>query len=256
MKRILLISALLLAVICTVSADRRRLLGARNVAAASGITADLWQTFEGTMDVAGLEANDNNASATWLVNNPSSYITASASAERATVSTVNSTSDSGTLGAEFALTGASAAYLTCNFGSDKANISIGFWFKAPVAPTVNRNLIRGQNNAGSDALDTITFRYSTKYVGWGAAGNNNGTALTVNTWYWITIQYNQNATCYLRVYDTAGALVGSEATVAAPNIAERKLYLLDYNGLSLDAGVSIYIDDLVVTYSATFPLGP
>ena len=35
MKRILLISALLLAVIFTVSADRRRLLGARNVAAAT-----------------------------------------------------------------------------------------------------------------------------------------------------------------------------------------------------------------------------
>lgn len=35
MKRILLISALLLAVICTVSADRRRLLGARNVAGAA-----------------------------------------------------------------------------------------------------------------------------------------------------------------------------------------------------------------------------
>ena len=35
MKRILLISLLLLAVICTVSADRRRLLGVRNVAGAA-----------------------------------------------------------------------------------------------------------------------------------------------------------------------------------------------------------------------------
>ena len=41
MKRILLISALLLTVIFTVSADRRRLLGARNVAAASG---SIWAT--------------------------------------------------------------------------------------------------------------------------------------------------------------------------------------------------------------------
>ena len=39
MKRILLISLLLLAVIFTVSADRRRLLGARNVASAAGATA-------------------------------------------------------------------------------------------------------------------------------------------------------------------------------------------------------------------------
>ena len=73
MKRILLISALLLAVIFTVSADRRRLLGARDVAGAgaSSPTPDIlwWKLNEGSgTTIAGDGSNggdDATTSASW-----------------------------------------------------------------------------------------------------------------------------------------------------------------------------------------------
>ena len=72
MKRILLISALLLAVIFTVSADRRRLLGARNVASAASATPEIlwWKFNEGSgTSVAGAASGGGDAGTTdasWL----------------------------------------------------------------------------------------------------------------------------------------------------------------------------------------------
>jgi hypothetical protein len=59
MKRILLISLLLIAFILTVSADRRRLLGARNVAAAGSATPEFlwWKMNEGSGTTVGGSAS-------------------------------------------------------------------------------------------------------------------------------------------------------------------------------------------------------
>ena len=73
MKRILTISLLLLAVICTVSADRRRLLGVRNVAAgATSPTPEIlwWKLNEGSgTSITGDGSNggdDGTTDANWL----------------------------------------------------------------------------------------------------------------------------------------------------------------------------------------------
>ena len=73
MKRILTISLLLLAVICTVSADRRRLLGVRNVAAgATSPTPEIlwWKLNEGSgTSITGDGSNggdDGTTDASWL----------------------------------------------------------------------------------------------------------------------------------------------------------------------------------------------
>lgn len=217
---------------------------------------DLWETFElSSVTAAQLEANDSN-DATWVVNDGSGLLSVNASAERATISTVNSTADTGTLGLKKVYSSTVLAGLECRFAADHDNASLGFWFRFTAAIGNNRILIRGQNNTGSDALDAIVLRSATSYLGWGTTGNSNGSALSSGTWYWVTIQYNRNATSYLRVYDTSSTLVGSEATATAPNVTLRRLYPFDYNANISDSADS-YMDDLCVDYTdATFPLGP
>ena len=260
MKRTLLISLLLLAVIFTVSADRRRLMGARNVAAAAGnnITADLWQTFEGALDATGLQANDNHASATWTVDNAASLLSIHANAERATVSTVNTVSDTGSTGLKRVYTSTALGGLTVNLGTDYSAVSFGVWFKFSENPSVNHTLFQAQNNGGSGAIpDSIAFRYSTRYLGWGSAGNSIGTALSAATWYWVTVHVVQNGTCTIQVYNEAGTKIGSDATGTAPNNAFRKLYPFNYNAETSDGTLEMYMDDLVIDYAdATYPLGP
>ena len=260
MKRILLISALLLAVICTVSADRRRLLMTRNVAAAAGnnITADLWQTFEGALDATGLQANDNHASATWTVDNGASLLSIHADAERATVSTVNTVADTGSTGLKRVFTSTAANFLTVNLGTDYSTVSFGVWFQFSENPGNNHVLFQAQNNTGSDAIpEAITLRSSTRYLGWGTTGNSVGTAMSSATWYWVTVQVVQNSTCTLRVYNDAGSQVGSDATGTAPNNAFRKLFPFNYNAQLSDGTLEMYMDDLVIDYAdATYPLGP
>jgi len=240
------------ALIGSIAGNRRR------AAAGASFAADIWETYElAAVTAAELQANDNNASATWTVTDASGYLSTSTSAEKATLSQVNNTSDTGTLGIRRVYTTTTTGFFTLNFGADKNNASIGFWYQFSVNPSNNHCLIRGQNNSGSDALDAIFLRSSTRYIGWGTTGNNNGAALTAGTWYWITIQYNRNATSYLRVYTDAGVQVGSEATATAPNVTLRRLYPFNYNNETSEGSMVSYMDDLVIDYTdATFPLGP
>lgn len=238
-------------VIGGIAGARRRTGGAASVA------ADIWQTFEfATLSKANLEANDNNASATWVVYDSLGYLSTQGGSERATISNIGGVSDSGTLGLQRLYTTTVISSLECKFDADKDNISYGHWFKFSANTSVNRNLIRSQNNSGNDSLEPITLRYSTRYLGWSPSGNSIGAALTAGSWYWVTVQYNRNATSYLRVYDSSGTQIGAEATTTAPNYPVRRMFVFDYNAQTSDSASSS-IDDIIIDYTdATFPLGP
>lgn len=258
MKRILLISALLLAVIFTVSADRRRLLMTRNVAsAASGITADLWQTFESTNpDTNSLSGSDNTALGLWTTNGT---LMLSTGAEFPVGATVNGGSDSAHTNGfirSFSSSGQTNIQYDIGSANTKANLSIRFNWKFTGNPGVSHRIFGAAATSGSD-YPRLDLHYSSRFFFFSGNANTNGTILTADTWYRFHISYNQNATCYARAYTTNGVLVGSEVTETAPNSPWRYFNLGHYNSETADGATVFYWDDVIIDWTtATYPLGP
>jgi hypothetical protein len=232
------------------------------VGGGSNFTADLRLPFEFATPAnqaawdAALEGDDNSA-LLWAVSSDVTLLSTTASGERATVSTFNSTSDTGSLGFARAYSSNLVNHIEVNTGADKTAASFGMWFKYSGTPTITKIFFRVFNAVGNDVI-VVRLVPSTRYVQIdGTTTATNGTALTVDTFYWVTCQANRNGTSYLSVYDTAGALVGSTASVTTANNAIRRVSLFDYNAPGLDTGVTLYLDDFVYDgTSATFPLGP
>ena len=147
-----------------------------------------------------------------------------------------------------------AAQAQINYdGISSNNISFGFWFRTGSygnwdgGPTIINaqndgygNLIRiaDERNAGSNDRQL--------------AGEGGTVAVSDYTWYWITVQYNRNATSYWRVYDATNALVGTQQSFTAPDYAVDNIL---FGSWAADFSCIIYFDDLVIDRTdATFPL--
>lgn len=220
------------------------------------IIADMWQNFEfsGTVDSTNLGANDHTSIGSWSVSDASTLLSTSASAERATLSTVNGSADSGTYGLIRSFSALALANVTYDWGSNVSACSVGHWFRFTQAPANTHRLWRVTDGLGNTPL---YVRINTSSYIEIEGGGNNGAALSINTWYWITFQAVKGGTSTCRVYDSSGVQVGSDATYSSPNNNIRYLVLFGENSQINEAGLSIYIDDIVTDFtSATFPLGP
>jgi hypothetical protein len=232
------------------------------------ITVDLWQTFEGTaITQAQLEANDNCADGTWAVTDASSKLSRSATGEFATLEAINTVADTGTYGLAVDVNALNAAaYIDYIPASDKTDVSIGFWFKAPAAQigTYNENdllvvkSVTAQEglyvkvaNENADNLFVYLYNttdlYSASYV-----------TIAGDTWYWCTVRTTKNGTNYLRIYNASGTQVGSE--VSSPERFNENFHRFIFGSfIGIDhtnAGV-YYLDDIILDWAnATFPLGP
>lgn len=220
-------------------------------------TADLWQTFEFTdPTVANLTANDNTSTGTWLTNDNTVLISTSTTGERALLGTVNGSADTGhTRGLLKSHTANDTANVQFDLGgSAVATISAGVWFKF-VGPTPNVNkTIFDFSNSGGEIIE-VAMEGTTKMVGF-SGGSNNGVALVSGNFYWITAKVTQNATSYVRVYDTTGALVGTEVSATAGNQTIRYISLGDTLNETADNSILTYWDDFVLDWTdATYPLG-
>ena len=200
---------------------------------------------------------DDSSSLTWTVSSDVTLLSTTSSGERATISTFNSVTDSGTTGLARIYTSSLINNADFNTGADKTTASFGFWFKYSGSTSTNKIFFRIFNGGGSDVV-VVSLLTSTKYIQMaGSSTANNGAALSVDTFYWITLKPTQNGTSLLKVFDTSGSLVGSEISVSTNNNAIRRCSIFDYNAGGTDSGVTIYIDDFVYDVTtATYPLGP
>ncbi len=239
----------------------------RNIRGGSGFSnsrnnyvVNLWQTFEFTNPtIVNLEANDNNAVGAWLTNDASLLITTSTTGENGLLSLVNGSSDSGhTRGLSKSHTANDFSYVQFDLGAGntKANISVGSWFKF-VGPTPNVAKRIFTFDYASGTVLNVDMLGTTKCVGFTSGANSNGVALVSGNFYWITAQINQNATSYVRVYDSTGTIVGSESTRTAANQAVRYVSLGSTVTETADNSIVVYWDDLVIDWTTfTYPLGP
>lgn len=218
---------------------------------------DLWQTFEFTSPTTvNLDANDNTSIGSWSTNDVSLLIATSITGERALLGTVNGNSDSGhTRGLSKSHTANDTANVQFDLGgSAVATLSAGVWFKF-VGPTPNVNkTIFDFSNSGGEIIE-VAMEGTSKMVGF-SGGGNNGVALVSGTFYWITAKITQNATSYVKVYDTTGAQVGTEVSATAGNQTIRYITLGDTLNETADNSIVTYWDDFLLDWTdATYPLG-
>lgn len=254
---------LLIALICGCSVVANP-IGIQNLflnprpATTQDFTVDLHETFQFTDPTqANFEANDVPATVTWTTNDVAGIlITTSTTAERATLSTFNGVADTGTRGLARSYASTSAAWPEYNIGSDKTDVSFGFWFRYTGDPTADKRIFTTLNAGGSDVV-ILVYQRVTDTVTWLGGANSNGVALTTDTHYWITGDITRNATTTARIYNTSGTQVGTDFDVTAANNAIRRVELFNDAAQLADSGISIFLDDFVMDWTdATFPLGP
>ncbi len=221
------------------------------------IVANVWQDFEiSAITQAQLEAHDHS-SLTWAspVNTGGTF-SISSSGEQATLSTVGGSADTGTSGIAVDMTKTASDYMNCAGMGTLTTISFGMWVKTPSASLAgNREIIRV--HTGGSIIIAINYNTRDFVLNNGTVIGSAVNTLSLSTWYWVTGLAVKNGTCKLRIYDSAGALVGSEKTTTGANTNIDALWVGSASVAPTAGTGTMYWDDLVIDSStAVFPLGP
>lgn len=174
----------------------------------------------------------------------------------------NTAEYAGTYGMSVLWDNAAIALIQRDIGSDKTNISVGFWFYGqalgafsaggPVFRCDDLILTTGNYVLKCHWHRSVDNTYMLALEGTGAL-QHTGT-LSVSTWYWITIDVDRNNTSTLRVYDTAHSQVGVDVTTTARDFAIRHIGFGKINTIS-DGSSAGFMDNIVSDWTdATFPL--
>jgi hypothetical protein len=155
------------------------------------------------------------------------------------------------------------AYLTCTFPSAVSNVSFGMWWRTgsgygtwggdprPFVVRVHWAVVGAQmrilDRIDNDSGSAREF-HCVEGVGASAVGTGS---IADNTWYWVTGQYNRNATSYWKVYTEGGVEVGENSFTAADYNAD----IILLANITAHQACAFYLDDFVVDYTdATYPL--
>jgi hypothetical protein len=221
----------------------------------------MWQTFEFDSPlVSNLEANDNTSVGTWVTNDSAVLMSISTSGERALIGTINGNTDSGhTRGLRKAFSSTTIANVQYDLGSanTKNSASVGSWvmFSANGSAGSNKRILDFDSSTLNVA--TVFLQFPTRTIGFDGGANSNGVALVAGNFYWVTAQINRNATSYVRVYDSSGTQVGTEATITAADNPIRYLSIGNSFVDAADGSFDFFWDDVTFDYTdSTYPLGP
>jgi len=139
------------------------------------------------------------------------------------------------------------------------NLSVGFWYYTnnPNAWDFGNRFALFGHAAMAEIVGLRDLYDDDRVVEvrWGSAPySTSQIGISSNTWYWITCQYNRNATSYVRVYDTSHNIVGTVSEDLSDIPADYAPYFRIgrvYGALHDTA----YWDDLVIDYTNyVFPL--
>jgi len=223
------------------------------------MTVDFWQSFESTIDSAGLDSTDHATGLTWTVVDASSRFSANATGQHTSPSTINTLTDSGTQGLKSDASGTNteARYLYCTIGQTTNPVSIGFFFFLPTLSVglVGQAVYATFNGSAQVSLKIQTDGSDNHVFLLSGATDSSTVGVSGNAWYWVNILSVANGTCKLRIYDTSGVLQGSEVTCTGNNQNSNLILLGNINSY-LASGV-MYYDNLVANWStAPYPLKP
>jgi hypothetical protein len=146
-------------------------------------------------------------------------------------------------------------------GETRTDISISVWIYAPASSGGDdspRLVQFGASSTGTYGMWAGFRKASGAYyfIARGAGDIVAGSkSITANAWYRLEIDYTQNDTSTVKVYNTAGSLLDT-VSITATNNASRYLFLGKIGNSTTTWG-SFYFDDLGIDYAdATTPLSP
>jgi hypothetical protein len=230
-------------------------------ASAPSITVDMWQDFEfdGTVSAASLNANDHTSAGSWSVSADQSPVWTTTDDEKTTTSSINGTTDTGTRGLRRSFTNTATSYAFYNLPSAKTNISVGFWYRAPNTPAWagGSKIVYAYNVAQVKISQEGTAGQPKIRLGYGGSDGTASSALTPNSWYWVTAKFAKNGICSCTVYDSTGAAVATQpGSVTGLNNNIESIFIGDNNAY-MTANTFSGIDDVVADWTTvTYPLGP
>lgn len=260
MKRLAFLVLFLAATSGAALAQWAAVLGAsRGSAAPSNITVDLWSP----METASPDATTLKAAASGGAVAASAWSTAgvqvtSTSAQNALISTVNSSSTTGTYG--YSGHHDTPDYVQIDLNSYPTSQSVLFAYQCTSlsAGTYTAPAAWGEGATSGTAI--VRFRVENNagtYTAFLTNASTSSSAITISaaTFYYVTVRIVKNGTCSLAIYNAAGAQVGSTVTLAGENL---NFY---YHFFGCVNSSSVAGDDYVDNYcidktTATFPLGP
>jgi hypothetical protein len=218
------------------------------VAGCTSITVDVNQT---------LEASDflTSPPSLWSNTDANGLFSMSASGELATIKCPGGVADTGTKGLAKSLNNAAnAAYVQYEPVATLSNVSIGFWYKTvSVGAWEKAGIVDFGGSSDKwwvQEMDGSGSEYLRK------DGDATKISISVNTWYWLTLVWNRNATSYFAVYDTTGTQVGSTASFTADDW-DISYILFGYTQNSVNKAATQYFDDIWIDWTNhAFPLGP
>jgi hypothetical protein len=251
----------------TITATSGSIFGSTTVIVTAIATVDMWQTFDfPTLNTTNLAANAHTALGSWYIFNDGDASTSN-SGEKTAPAVFNGVSDSaGSEGLAYANNGTAYRPGTIQyvFDTPKKSFTTGFWLYVPSGMTG----VYGEHdvlsiytvNSGKDTYlklgdptgtemqlrsfiyDYDSNGYSTEYV-----------ALPQSAWYWIAVDYRNNDTVVVDVYDASLAFVGSvnhASDGATPDDEIVSMWIGSFIGASA-AGMSgtIYWDDWVINWT-------
>ena len=150
------------------------------------------------------------------------------------------------------------AYMNYDMGATKTALSMCIWF---YAPTMTNDAafsipIMVINNRTDDGVSAIRLYYalaSGQYkIGIRGADGPNYVDVTGNAWYRLEVNWVNNASSTLYIYDSSGAAVGNTSATSS-NVASRYLHF-GPDSTETPRGV-MYFDDIGVDWTdSTTPL--
>ncbi len=208
-----------------------------------GQTVDVYEDFEDAL------------SGSWAATDPDTNLDAqNAAAKYAGTYGLKINSNGSTAGGD-------VSYLRYDTGAERTDLSIGFWHYVASYTTFTVNSVIGLWGAATPGTQNIRIYHrksgATNTLALRGTGfSASGKAVSVDTWYWVTVDLNKNATSTLRVYDTAEAEVdaGTSVTATAHNNVCQYLYI-GHTDAEPDENEDTYWDEWVADWtSALFPI--
>ena len=226
----------------------------------SNFNATMWQDFEfGTVSTGNLDAHDHTSSGSWTLSDGAGNFSTSTSGQFTSLSTINSTTDTGTNGLAYNYTAGSASYLYWNGAWGSAAGSLGFWYKIPTFTGNFGAFDFASVWSGSRTISLDIKRVSgvvTVYLSSDSDGATSS-ALTEGNWYYFTMLFQRSATCSCNIYTSSGTAIATQPASVTGRAQDANLAIVGVvNGTPPAQAVTAYYDNFVADSSATFPLGP
>ena len=151
-----------------------------------------------------------------------------------------------------------AAYIRYDMGATKAALSLAFWFYAPSCGSNDALTIYTVSvNTGSHGIRLYYQRDASGHYHFGLRGTTfvyGSVDVPTGAWYRVELDYAQNATSTITIYNDGGAQVDTVSVTASDN-ASQYSYVGKLDTSARTTWTTLYIDDIGLDYTdATSPL--